>query len=340
MNAVLPTQRWSAPRISVFNHKGGVGKTTLTVNIAFAMAALGKRVLLVDSDPQANLTSYLIEDAVVDSLLDESDEPDGQTVWSAVKPVSEGIGAIKMIEPIERSSSLFLLSGDIRLAEFEEQLSNFWSECLKRRIHGFRGTCALSTLVDQVAREIGADLVFYDSGPNIGPLNRVILLDCDFFLIPAAADLFSLRAIKTLGHAMAAWIRESATISELAPTGAYLLPGMPRLLGYIPQRFKVYGGTAASDSAGMFPRIERAVQEDVLTVLTAINPVLGTAAPSPLRIGEVKEFGALANASQQQGVPMSEVDAGTAQQRAAAGEAFTSIATVILRKIAGAVGHD
>ena len=58
-------------RLSVFNHKGGVGKTTLTMNLAATLAEEGKRVLVVDSDPQCNLTSYLIEDDVVDRLLDE-----------------------------------------------------------------------------------------------------------------------------------------------------------------------------------------------------------------------------------------------------------------------------
>lgn len=336
MTSSATEHRHPAPRLSIFNHKGGVGKTTLTVNLASALAGLGKRVLLVDSDPQGNLTSYLIEETVVNDLLDQSDGPNGNTVWSAVKPVTEGTGEPKLIEPIERYEGLFLLPGDIRLAEFEAQLSSFWAECFQRRIRGFRGTTALSFVVDQLAKQVNADIVFYDSGPNIGALNRVILLDCDYFAIPAAADLFSLRAIKTLGHTLAQWITEWRTISELAPDALYLLPGRPKLLGYIPQRFKVYGGRPAADYATVFPRIERAVQEDVFAVLRSLDTGLVAAASPPLRIGEIKEFGALANASQQQGVPISRVNAGTPDQRAAAFAAFDDLARVVLSKIGAA----
>ena len=80
-------ERAEAKRISIFNHKGGVGKTTLTFNLAYQLAEMGKRVLLVDSDPQCNLTAYVIDPEVLDDLLDKADTEEGETVWSAVKPM-------------------------------------------------------------------------------------------------------------------------------------------------------------------------------------------------------------------------------------------------------------
>jgi cellulose biosynthesis protein BcsQ len=214
-----------AKRISIFNHKGGVGKTTLTFNIASAIARLHKNVLLVDTDPQCNLTAYLIEGPVVDDLLDHSDDESGKTIWSAVKPVVEGTGLVRKIQPFALpQNNLLLTPGDIRLSDFEAELSSFWAECLQRKARGYRGTTAISELVSELCFDKKIDFVFYDSGPNIGALNRTILLDCDFFIVPVACDLFSVRALKTLGRTLSSWISEWETIANLAPDGTYTNP--------------------------------------------------------------------------------------------------------------------
>jgi cellulose biosynthesis protein BcsQ len=211
--------RGKALRLAIFNHKGGVGKTTLTVNIAASLAEAGKTILLVDSDPQCNLTSYLFEESVIDDLLDKSDGPKGETIWSALKPIIEGTGELKDISAYETSTGkLYILPGDIRLAEYESELAKFWTGCLERKQRGFLGTTSLSRLAEDSAKVLDADFVFYDTGPNIGPLNRVILLGCDYFIVPGACDLFSVRALKTLGHTLADWIQDWETIVSRAPS--------------------------------------------------------------------------------------------------------------------------
>ncbi len=327
--------RYPAIRIAIFNHKGGVGKTTLTANIAAALAAMRKRILLVDSDPQGNLTTYLVEETVVDDLLDNADTDAGATVWSALKPIAEAQGEIKLISPLERSAGVFLLPGDVRLSEFEQELTPMWDQCFQRKTKGFRGTTALSRLVNQTAEQNTIDFIFYDAGPNIGPLNRIILLDSDYFIVPAACDLFSLRALKTLGHTLVSWITDWRTILELAPDDLYLLPGTPKFLGYIPQRFRVYGGKPASDYSKYLPRIEKSIGSDLVTVLKRAAPSLVPDSATGNQLGQVKDFGTLATAAQNQGVPIKDVNAGTPDQRADAERVFREIAEKIVERTHG-----
>ncbi len=325
----------SPTKLSIFNHKGGVGKTTLTVNLAAALAENGHRVLLIDSDPQCNITSYLCEDSVVDNFLDRSDEEDGETIWSALKPVVEGEGEFRDVGVYETAvEGLFLLPGDIQLSEYEIELSDYWTSCLQRKKRGFNGTTTLSAIANYYAKKHKIDFVFFDTGPNIGPLNRVILLDCDYFLVPGACDLFSVRALKTLGASLTKWIREWSIIVDLAPKNARVLKGKPTFIGYVPQGFRVYGQGMAQWPSQYHARFQKELRSSLLTPLEKISKSLNGVPAAKSKLGEIKDFALLVQKSQEQGVPLWAVQGGPEYQIQEAETAFYAMAAELVRRVA------
>lgn len=326
----------TAPKsITLFNHKGGVGKTTLTVNLAFSLASLGKRVLLVDSDPQCNLTSYLINSDVVDKLLDESEGRSGKTIWSALRPIVNASGAVREIESYERAEGVFLIPGDIRLSEFEIALQQSWIDCLQRKMRGFTETSALAKVSYDGAARVGADYILYDIGPNIGPLNRAILLGSDYFVVPAACDHFSTRALKTLGHTVSNWIRDWNIVSQLAPSGVPLLQGTPQYLGYVLQKFRMYGGDLTSSSKVFARELEKRSYSDVVSVLREIDHALAPGSATQFNLGQIKDFATLATLAQVQGVALFDVDGGSDYMKDEARAAFMGLADKILTRTGG-----
>ena len=325
-------------RITLFNHKGGVGKTTLTANIAFALAEMGKSVLLVDSDPQCNLTSYLLPDDTVDDLLEDSSESNGQTIWTAVSPILNNTGPGRPVQPIPVRDCQ-LVPGDIKLSEFEEFLYDSWTDSLKRRLGALRAITAISTLIDQIHRQSPVDYVFYDTGPNIGALNRVLLLDTDFFIVPVACDLYSIRALATLGQTMSRWIFDAETIAAIAPDDAALLSAKPTFLGYIPQQFRVYGQIMAKEARAYLREIENRVQDDLATVLRKQDKRLAPPKTKDPVLGRVKDLASLVQAAQREGVAIWECSRANATQRRSTRSVFRGIARGIERTVAGGHGR-
>ncbi|WP_424946485.1 ParA family protein [Candidatus Spongiihabitans sp.] len=328
------TKRHKTTRLTIYNHKGGVGKTTLTINLAAALAEQGHKVLLIDSDPQCNITSYLCEDSVVDDFLDNSDEEDGKTVWSALKPVVEGDGAFRDVGIYETSiDGLFLLPGDIRLSEYEIELSENWNKCFQGNRRGLNVTTSLSALVNYYSQTYKLDFIFFDTGPNIGPLNRIILLDCDYFVVPGACDLFSVRALKTLGASLTKWITEWETILNIAPDESPLLQGKPAFLGYVPQGFRVYGQGMAQWPSHYHAKFDKELRTSLLKPLERISRNLIAVPAAKAKLGEVKDFAHLVQKSQEQGVPLWKVQGGPEYQTIEAKTAFSSMAMELKRRI-------
>jgi len=292
-------------KIALFNHKGGVGKTTLTINIADALSEIGKTVLIVDGDPQCNITSFYIKEPDLEKLLGDSDNnSSGETLWSAVKPVVEGRGDIISI-PYWKVDNLpiFLLPGDILLSEYEEELPSAWTECFARRTRGYDVTTALARVASATGENVGADVCLFDVGPNVGALNRAILLHCDFFITPVAPDLFSLRALSTVGRSVAKWMKDWATIRDLASAAdqARLPHGKPAYMGYITSAYKVKTGKHATDPhADWEKRIAPRVSNRIIEVIKAIDPKL--VPQNGNKLGQIKHYQSLAASAQQHGV--------------------------------------
>ncbi len=324
--------------IAFFNHKGGVGKTTLAVNVADTLVDLGVKVLMVDADPQCNLTSFYLEEKQLDDLLGESDDVDGGTIWSAIKPVIDGKGPIKKVDAFEIKEGLYLLPGDVLLADYEEELPAAWTGSFARKNRDYDVMCALPDAAREMGQRYGVDLVIYDVGPNVGPLNRTILLDSDFFTTPVAADLFSLRALSTVGRSVARWITDWKIVRGLASPAeqARLIAGAPVYLGYITSAYKVSSGRTSTKPHDFWEgKIAPRVRTRVVDLLRALDPALVPYASN--KLAAIKDFHSLAPQAQESGVAIGKlrgrVNSGYNAQIAEAASEFHDLALEIRKRV-------
>ena len=109
----------STPVLTFFNNKGGVGKTSLIYHLAWMFASLRKRVVIIDLDPQANLTAAFLDEDKIEAIWNQQNE--GATIYQCVKPLTD-VGDIA--EPVLQNvaTDLYLLPGDVSLSGYEDTL--------------------------------------------------------------------------------------------------------------------------------------------------------------------------------------------------------------------------
>ncbi|MDP2066458.1 MAG: AAA family ATPase [Burkholderiaceae bacterium] len=199
----------SVPVLTFFNNKGGVGKTSLVFHLAWMFAEMGKRVVAVDLDPQANLTSAFLSEDALEELWDPQVPPrGGTTIYRCIEPLTK-VGDIETPIMKKINPRLHLVPGDLALAGFEDQLSGAWTEAMGSNQNNlyrpFRLLTAFWQVAQMAATESQADLILADVGPNLGAINRSALISSDYVVIPLAADLFSLQGLRNLGPTLVAW---------------------------------------------------------------------------------------------------------------------------------------
>lgn len=223
--------------ISVFNNKGGVGKTTLSFHLAHALAELGHRVLLVDLDPQCNLTLYCMdveeihsvwqgEDGFFESFQEQVarltprdlDEVLGapRTVHFMLRPTEEGTGELPRL-PVPRAvaPNLDLLPGRLTLHSYEDKIASRWSEAYQGDPLAIRTLTRPRQLIREFAQLRGYTVAIVDTSPSLGVLNKVAISTVDGFIVPCMPDMFSLYGIRNIGDALGKWKKQFDTMYSL-----------------------------------------------------------------------------------------------------------------------------
>lgn len=157
--------------IGIVNQKGGVGKTTTSVNIAAGLGALGKRVLLIDFDPQGNSTTGF---GVPKKKLENTTY---EVIMGKCRPQEAIMGT--------RCKNVSIMPATNQLCEAELQLAD-----AEQRNHQLR------KVILQVRKNY--DIIIVDSLPSLGTLAMNVLIGCDGIIIPMVCEPFALEGLAQL----------------------------------------------------------------------------------------------------------------------------------------------
>lgn len=299
--------------VTLYNHKGGVSKTTTTFNLASYLAGSGKRVLIVDADPQCNLTEISLAPLIAD-LDDKSArekeifELPGTTILDALNQRIKGDVPFIDVDQIELnkvSDRLLLLRGSVDLSSIEDDLAEAHVQRMAQRTNLMRTYVAVGDMLVRLARKNKLDYVFIDVGPSSGALTRAFFLACDYFFLPVAPDRFNVQAVGTLARVVNRWMREHLqAYRQYSDLGLPVRPGTPAFLGSIVQSFKIYKGQPKPAFKLWQDRIPKEVVSKLKPALQDVDPAKKNLyLPSKLKATatSIPDFGQLAPLMQEVG---------------------------------------
>jgi cellulose biosynthesis protein BcsQ len=266
-------------RMALFNHKGGVSKTTTTFHLGWTLASKGHRVILVDADPQCNLSGLVLglkgEQEFEEFYQDEADRNIRAGLAPAFESQPRPIQPVACLE-VPGCEGLFLLPGHIQLSEYEVTLG------IAQELSGSIQTLqnlpgALAYLMDVTAERHKADFVIVDMNPSVSSINQNLLMTSDYFLIPASPDYFSVMAIESLSNVIPRWQSWStrAKTNPVLKGATYPYPSKdPKFLGTVVQKFRPRKGAPTIGFQKWIDTLNKRVSELLVPSLEPLGMML------------------------------------------------------------------
>lgn len=262
--------------ICFFNHKGGVSKTTTTYNLGWALSRLDKKVLMVDLDPQCNLTGLVLSNQALDDDFMRSFYQNRQfiTFEPIVEKIISGVGSSEIandgdIYPID--DNLFLLAGSLRLSELDSQITTALKitsglPILGRIIENFFDT------LEKIAKNNEIDYILIDLSPSITGLNQIALMGSDYFIVPTSPDYFCLQAVYSLSKTIEQWHKEIKDFKEV--TKIKNITNQPLFIGAIQQRYRLRNEAPTKSFEKWIDEIRQAINSTLVEKLRNIGCVI------------------------------------------------------------------
>lgn len=254
-------------KIAIFNHKGGVSKTTTSFNLGWALSKENKTVILVDSDSQCNLTLSALGFMGYNDFYEKENR---NNLKDALDPAFKS--QPKLIEPIDcirlpQNKNLILFPGHLDFSENEVQLGvSFQLSNAFGSMKNLPG--AFNYLLEKTAEKYSADYIIIDMNPSLSAINQDILLSSDFFIVPTSPDYFSMMAIKSLARIIPAWEKWAKNARTLFSDATYPLPfSTPKFLGYTINDFNLSRGETQQSFRTIMDKISLEIDNTLIPSL-------------------------------------------------------------------------
>jgi chromosome partitioning protein len=168
--------------VSFINLKGGVGKTTTTVNIAATLATDGYKVLVIDLDPQTNATVSLIDQEEWQERHDS-----GQTLYHMFNDMLKGESQFDIdkaiLQDVADIEGLDLLPSSIHLVEIQDDIPDMDNKAYVSHVD------VLGNIIENI--KVDYDYILIDCPPNLGAITLNGISISDFYVVPTVPDILS-----------------------------------------------------------------------------------------------------------------------------------------------------